>query len=189
MARLSLLIISLCVFLTALTQPGSSTIDRSKETSKKGFNKENLRYGGNLGLNISNVTYIEITPTVAYFFHKRCQAGLGLNYIYYSYAYNGGFDRYSTNIYGANIFERYYLVDNVFQHAELEFLNYDVPTFDPSTGSIELNRKTVSALYLGLGYQSGQNGRGSYISFLYDIFYDVHSRNPNPYVFRIGFNF
>ena len=77
-------------------------------------------------------------------------------------------------------FERYYLVDNVFQHAELEFLNYDVPTFDPITGSIELNRKTVSALYLGLGYQSGQNGRGSYISFLYDIFYDVHSRNPNP---------
>ena len=186
MARNISLFYCLIICFGINAQPG---IKKGADNKQKGFNKDNLRYGGNFGLSFGTMSFIEITPTISYLFTPKMCAGIGLNYIYYSITYNSGFDRYQTSIYGMNLFERYYFVENIFQHAELEFLNYEVPSFNNATGQIDVSRKTVPAFYIGAGYQSGPSGRGPYIMFLYDLLYDINSRNQNPYVFSIGFNF
>ena len=45
----------------------------------------------------------------------------------------------------------YYFVENIFQHAEIELLNYEVPSFNSITGQIDVARKTIPAFYIGAG--------------------------------------
>lgn len=171
------------MFSEVCSQPNSS--EMSAENS--GFKKENIRFGGNFGLSFGKFTYFEITPTISYLFSDKFASGIGLTYIYYKY--NDSFYPYETSIYGGSIFQRFYLTDNIFQHGELEILNYEIPSINTSNNQLELNRKFVPALNIGAGYQSSEFMRGTYILFLYNILYGVDSRTPNPYVFRIGVNF
>jgi|OM-RGC.v1.018666723 hypothetical protein len=165
-----------------ISQPTNDIENRTKK-----FNKENLRFGGNIGLNFGLYTYFELTPTISYLFTDKFAAGAGLTYIYYKY--NDLSFPYETSIFGGSLFERFYITENIFQHAELEILNYEVPSINITNNQIEFERKFVPALNVGAGYQSAKFMRGTYIMFLYNVLYGVDSRTPNPYIFRVGFNF
>jgi hypothetical protein len=180
--NITLIIVGLnMLYLTA--QPSNS----EEKQNKKFFNKEDLRFGGNFGLNFGLYTYLEITPTISYLFSEKFACGIGATYIYYKY--NDTNYPYETSIFGGSIFERFYITENIFQHAELEILNYEVPSINITSNQLEFERKFVPALNVGAGYQSSQFMRGTYILFLYNILYGLDSRTPNPYIFRIGFNF
>ena len=143
----------------------------SGEKQNKKFNKEDLRFGGNLGLNFGLYTYLEITPTVSYLFSEKFACGIGVTYIYYKY--NDLHYPYETSIFGGSLFERFYITENIFQHAELEVLNYEVPSINITNNQLEFERKFVPALNIGAGYQSSNLMRGTYVLCLYNILYGL----------------
>ena len=102
--------------------------------------------GGNLGLQFGTITLVDISPHVGYWITDKLAGGMGFTYQYYK-------DRryipeYSTDVYGARVFGRYYFIENFFGHAEYEWLNYK------SWSLLEdFSRINVYNVLLGGGYR------------------------------------
>ncbi len=81
---------------------------------EKGFQKENLFFGGNFGLSFGDYTLVNVSPQVGYRFNRYLAAGAGVNFLYSSYKrrYNVGAD-YKENYgnAGLNIFGRVYPIE------------------------------------------------------------------------------
>lgn len=139
-------------------------------------------FGGNIGLQFGNYTYVDISPMVGYRVTDRFSAGLSATYIYYS-VNDPAYYNYSSHIYGGSIFSRYLFTENVFAHAELELLNMDI--YDP----FYLGRQTIPSLLLGAGYRMpmGSNASMSFL-LLFDVIEDRYSPYINP-IIEIGFGF
>jgi hypothetical protein len=111
----------------------------------------------------------------------KLQVGPGLTYIYYRYNYPGY--NFSASQYGGRFFGRYFVIDDLFAHAELEALNIGVKNADYS------GRKTLIYPLVGGGYRQrfGANG-GVYVTVLYNFNYQPNLSTYNsPLIFRIGF--
>jgi hypothetical protein len=184
-----LLLLSLLLSSTTFAQKNS---DQS-EVKDKPF-KERLVFGGGLGLQFGTVTFIEVSPVVGYRVTDRLEAGIGLTYKYYKYkdfyfdqTTNNRFDL-KSNIYGASLYTRFSIFENIFLHAEYERLRYNYDDIRIIGGQFirEPTHANVDGLFLGGGYkQRISSGAYFYIMALWDVIEDPLSPYKNP-ILRMG---
>jgi hypothetical protein len=152
----------------------------SQQNEPKGFQKEKVFWGGNLGASFGTVTNIDISPSLGYFITPKFAIGTGISYQYVK-------DRryipdLLLHIGGARAFTRLYPFEQLFLHGEYEYLRYRTNFFS----GYEMETIHVSSLLGGGGYRS-QIGRRSYayIMLLYNFTEPYYSLNSNP-LLRIG---
>ncbi len=140
-----------------------------------------LYVGGNVGLQFGTSTFLAFSPLVGYKFNKKTSAGVGITYQYYHYK-DKTYD-IQTNVYGARIFGRYMITDNLFAHAEYEYLNLEAFDFFPR------RRVDVISLLGGGGYIQRFGPKSSIVVMvLYNFTPSAYTPYQNP-VIRIGMNF
>lgn len=166
---------------------------QEKETAAKSDKKipeefsKRLRYGGSFGAYFGQQTYVELSPKVGYKVNERLVAGLGINYIYFSFKDYG--QRYVSHIYGPTVFGQYAIISGLFGYAEYNAYNVSVyssvPPYTPE-------RVWIGSAPVGLGYYSGGQMGGVYLSVLYDLINNPSSPYYNgglPILLRVGFLF
>lgn len=150
-------------------------------TPNKGFQKERVILGGNMGVNFTNNNaYVLISPIIGYYITPKYSAGLGPTFEYFK---SGNF---STNAYGGRIFNRLQILPNLFLHGEYEQLSYK--SLDNNSA-----RAVVKRFPVGGGYSQQLIGRSQLnIMVLYDLLYNPDSpynNSQNGFIFRGGVTF
>lgn len=151
--------------------------------------KDRLYFGGNFGLNFArvnnspnpsyNVFFAEVSPRVGVRITEGFSAGPGLIYQYYNIDKNG------FSNYGASVFARQNIFNNLFLHSEVEVLNFQ-PLRRNVFGEF-INRETVTSVFVGGGYSSRiSNFAALNIMVLFNLNDSVNSPYSNP-IIRIGF--
>lgn len=153
---------------------GTSTKDQS---GKKPF-WDRVYIGGDVSLNFGNITVIGATPMIGYNISERWSAGVGATYLYFSQNVRG-FGRYSTSIYGGNVFSRFLITDQIFAQSEYHLLSVDAYNFELD----RFGRVNVPIWYVGGGYRA-QVGANSFIMImaLIDLIEDINSPYANPQI-------
>jgi hypothetical protein len=149
----------------------------------KDFNsiKDRLYFGGNVGAWFGSTTYINLSPLVGCKITKQFSVGGGITYNYYSQTSYG--QKYTSSIYGGNIFARYLALENAFVQVGWDHLS--VPDF---YSPIANSRVWVDNILLGGGYRQAFSERGSFVAA---IFYNINQTPLSPYpnpIIQIGFN-
>lgn len=147
---------------------------------KKPF-KDRLFWGGDIGAAFGTSTFVNIAPLGGYRITDKLSVGLGGTYQYYSIRFSDG--KYSSSIYGGQVFSRYNFTDRFFAHTEYQILNMEV--FDPIGWQ---NRRTnIPFLYVGGGVAYPM-GRNSAIvgMLLYDTLQHRLSPFSSPLQYRGG---
>ncbi|MBL0343175.1 MAG: hypothetical protein IPP71_21290 [Bacteroidetes bacterium] len=170
----------------ALTLLFSISVSFAQENLTKYLFKDKLFFGGNLGLQFGNLTYVDVSPLIGYKITEKLHAGIGATYIYYRY--KDSFGNYETSIYGGRVFGRYYPIDNLFAHVEYEILNLDVPASVPGSNYDVLVRDNISSVLVGGGYVQPIGTNASLmLMVLFNLTEEQYSPYQNP-IFRIGIN-
>jgi hypothetical protein len=200
------IVITLCIFLPALTGFGQHMPNRtytySDEGNGTGFKKENLFVGGSLSLGFGGNTFnIGGSPEIGYSLNKWLDAGVLVNVNYTSERadpnlYYNNDTRYRNFNYGAGLFGRVYPLPFLFFQVQPEYnwIQYNATYMGPGGGSASFDTHAKSLL-LGIGYGQRVVGSGSfYIALLFDALSDTYSpyRDINGAalpVIRAGFDF
>ena len=149
-----------------------------------------MDFGGIIGAQFGDVTYIEVSPIASYRVTEKFHAGLGLTYQYYKVNYTGAPD-YSTSSYGGSIFARYFIWRDLFAHAEyaplyVTFYDYYYDNLG-SYISREQGSTWVHDFLVGGGYRQMIGERASInLMILWNINESFYSPYSNP-IIRIGF--
>lgn len=191
-----LLCLALCGYIVSQAQyryyPQPQYMEREDTVSHKGFDKQKLFIGGNLGLTFGDVTYINLSPDAGYRFSKLFAAGIQINSMYESVRYYdpGGAltekDRYG--MVGAGIFGRVYPLQQFFiqLQPEMNFI-FGNSTFYDGTSSSGKYREKVPSMLGGIGYSQSAGGTSA---FTIMILYDFLQKPDSPYgkkpIFRVG---
>lgn len=146
--------------------------------------------GGGLGLSFGTVDYVEIYPVIGYRF--KAPISLGMQFVY---RYSND-DRYTgdsaTTDYGATLFFRYFVIENLFVEADYEYLSYEYLYYVNDFGEVGTRRTEAGNVFLGLGY-SQPIGRKSafFVSVLYNVTFDDAPDAPysDPWLIRAGVSF
>lgn len=155
--------------------PETTTTTTNTGNAKKSSSRplgDNLVVGGGLDLQFGNITYIGVTPLLAYAATDNFLLGGIFTYRYFNDNRPGA--NYSTSTYGVAPFARYFLFQGVFAHVEYEMLYGE---FDYQREPFWLN-----SFFVGGGYASriGDKGfAGIYLlwNLTEDPIYKVYS-NP-----------
>ncbi len=141
---------------------------------------DNVFIGGGLGAQFGSKTAINISPLIGYKFTEKITAGVGAIYQYFHYREIGY--NLETNIFGGNVFGRYFFTKNLFGHAEIEYLNLEAFDYYPT------RRVDVESFLAGGGYiqRFGQNS-GIILMVLYNFTPSYYTPYNNP-IIRIGLN-
>ena len=171
--------------------------EESSNDEKKGrFKKENLFTGGGITLSFSGSTFLGgASPVLGYSITKWLDAGIGLNFTYYSNRHvvyevrinnipTGQFiysdDKLRQTVFGPNAFVRAYPVKFLFAQAQVEhnFINQKI-IYDNGAPS---SKSSVSAtsLLVGAGYCNGREGTGSLFYYV-SIMADIAKNRNSPY--------
>lgn len=155
---------------------------------------DRLVFGGGIGLQFGTLTFIDISPVIGYRVTSRLESGIGLTYKYYRYkdfyydvATNQRFDLRS-HMFGASIYSRYSILENIFAHVEFERLRYNYEDIYSSGGQIvkDPTFTYINSFFVGGGYkQRISNSSYFYILGLWDLIQDPMSPYQNP-VLRMG---
>ena len=142
--------------------------------------------GGSFGLQFGTITAIDISPVFGYRFTENIAAGVGGTYQYYR---DGRFmPALKTDIYGGRAFARYYFLEKLFLHGEIEIINFEKIAFMPGVSSTQKDRIWENNIFLGGGYRQLLGEFSSmHISILYNFNQGPYSPFSNPQV-RIGFD-
>jgi hypothetical protein len=152
---------------------------KTYEKDKKGFDKEKVSFGGNVGGAISNTGgFLMLQPMVGYYVLPKTMAGVGATYIYYSVKNSLG-QKFTTNVYGPIVFARQQILPTIFAHGEWQPINYE--RYNQRNNAKE--RIWSNQLYLGGGY-GGKTG--VFVFALYDIMHNEKSFYANPLMIRVG---
>ncbi|MCF8373853.1 MAG: hypothetical protein K9H64_19680 [Bacteroidales bacterium] len=162
--------------------------------------------GGNFGLSLGSITYVELSPKIGYKVKPRFVAGIGLKYIYYheNTDYNIGGTwynyKYESKVYGGSIYGQYTLfedlnesiginIGNIVLYTEIEELNVNAYKIDPLGFYSDDGRTWITSTLVGGGiYQPIGPRAGIHLLVLYNLTDELFSPYSNP-VIRIGFNF
>lgn len=161
----------------------------NQPSAAKGKFIDRLFTGGNLGLQFGTETIVDLSPIIGYKVTDKFVTGIGLKYQYYRYKYNKQTPAFETSTYGGSIFSRYYILDNIYIHAEYEVLNLATIYMYPNTGYVfEGDRIWIGSLLAGAGYRQSIGGRSSFnIMILYNFNETIYTPYTNP-VIRVGIN-
>lgn len=128
---------------------------------------------GGFGLNFGQVTIVNLSPVLAYRFSEKIHGGAGINYTYYSSVA----EKYSTNIYGGSVFARFFILENLFAHTELEKLYLRTS---------DRYKRDLTNIYVGGGYNQRLGGNAfANILVLYNLNQSPYSPYSNP-IIRAG---
>lgn len=169
----------------------TSTKSSTPPPKKTGFNPENLRYGGALGMTFGDFTYVLLNPRVGYYFTEKLFGGVGFTYIYSrdnrasTVFYNNG-NSLEQSIYGINPFVNYEVFAGVGVGAEFDLVNADILRLNPFTGEINVQRDWVPHLFLGATYYP--KDQGGFLGIYWNVLDDGNSFYANPEI-RFGFLF
>jgi hypothetical protein len=144
---------------------------------------DKLYFGGNIGLQFGQGGYYgEISPMVGYKVTDKFSVGPTLTYIHYDFVYPFPIGEISNEIYGAGAFARYFVLPNVFLHAEAKFINGYWQDGE---------RSNLYPVLIGGGYRSKFGSKASaFVMLLYDVNYDpLLSPYPSPLVYTFGFGY
>jgi hypothetical protein len=145
--------------------------------------RDHLAVGGNLGLSFGNVTYVGVAPIIGYKVSERFVPGIGLSYSYIRIRYPN-YPEESAHFYGGSIWSRFYIIPQIFAHAEYESINGEWdPYFRPGY------RYMLSSLFVGGGYCQRYGNFSSYMMVLYNINDSRESPYSSPLVIRVGAGF
>lgn len=127
-------------------------------------------FGGNFGLQVGSVTYVNLAPIVGYKVTERYRVGVGINYIYTNY-----FGQ-SDHLIGGRLFQQFFVWKGILLHAEYEFMDYPTGYFKP--GGKEIHN-IGNAFNIGAGYQQNFGRRAfTNVIVLYNV---IHDRNNTIY--------
>ncbi|WP_127131884.1 hypothetical protein [Pseudoflavitalea rhizosphaerae] len=160
--------------------------------AQKGFNRDNLFFGGNFGLSFGDYTLVNVSPQIGYRFNRYLAAGGGVNFLYSSYKrrYNVGAD-YKENYgnAGLNIFGRVYPIEYLLLQLQPE-ANYVWGKIKyPDGTSAKLDPQVVPSLLGGAGAVIPTGGRGSFVAMVqYDLLQNDRSPYQNRAFYTFGYN-
>ena len=137
--------------------------------------------GGGLGLQFGSVTLVNISPIVGYKITPKYSAGVGIEYMYFGYKPSSNSPTYSQNIYGGNIFNRFFVTDFLFLHAEYEALNSNWATYSPD------KRFWIENYWVGGGLRQRAGNASLFIMVLKNLANNIYSPFPDPQI-RVGIN-
>lgn len=176
-------------------QPKTETKEKkSIPAADKKFDRNNLSVGGYFGLSFGNVVFIDVSPVVAYRFHKRFALGTGVIYQYLNYKdyYPPPYQSYNkTQTFGGRIFPRVFIWEELFAQIEYMVVNGEVAYVDQSTLlPVYEIRETFHNVFFGAGYNIPM-GENSFFTILFSINLTENTLYPNrqPYIsfgFGIG---
>jgi len=147
---------------------------------------ERLVFGGGFGLQFGNVTLVDLSPTIGYRLSDQLTLGTGLSYKYnrvkdYTQDLNTGkWYGYKSNVFGGSIWGRYYVLQNIFAHAEIEQLqiDYNYTSVNYSTPTDIKNSIGVTSVLVGGGYRQPIGGR---VFFNILILFNLNETDFSPY--------
>jgi hypothetical protein len=178
MKKTIVLLALFCLTLHAFSQEEGET--------KKGFQKEKLFVGGNLGLSFGDYTLINVSPQIGYRFNRFLAAGTGVNFQYISLKerdYNNDpYRKVSQGVVGLNLFGRFYPIENIMLQVQPEG-NYIFgkqkfyATSYQSEATYKLDAVIAPSLLVGGGLVIPA-GRGATIM---SVMYDVLQQQNSPY--------
>lgn len=181
--RLTLFITGFLLFLIQLNAQ-SDSLNHSRMRDNFSL-RDKLVWGGNVGLQFGSQSLIDVSPIAGYKLTERLVPGVGITYRHISWR-QPGYQPVRANFYGGSAWLRYYVIPQIFAHAEYEALNGEwEPYMRPG------HRYFLTTPFLGLGYSqgAGNGGLASYIMLLYILNYSYDSPYGSPFVFRVGFTF
>jgi len=174
------LIFTLVLSLVVSVNLNAQVIPASTQKQPNPFWK-NVSFGGGLGLNFGNgFFYGSISPSAIYNFNQYFSAGLGLSYAYLDDKRND----YRLSAYGGSIIALFNPIREIQLSAELEGLQVD-QTFLFTEGNIKDNY-FQEALFLGLGFRTGNVTIGARYNVLYNKNRNIYGSALMPFV-RIYF--
>jgi hypothetical protein len=178
-----MLITGLALAGSLAAQDEEGVLTREKEEKPPYNLMDHLALGGNMGLMFGNVTYVGLSPLIGYRVTERFMPGIGISYSYIRMRYQG-YPTETAHIYGGSVWARYFILDNIFAHAEYEGLNGEWdPYYRPG------KRYVLNSLLVGGGYRESFGGFGTYALVLYNINDSSESPYESPLVLRVGFGY
>ncbi len=159
-------------------------------TADKKFDPNNLSIGGYFGLSFGNVVFVDVSPVVAYRFHKRFALGTGVIYQYLNYKdyYPPPYQDYNkTQTFGGRIFPRVFIWEELFAQIEYMVVNGEVAFVDQFGNPAYEIRETFHNAFFGAGYNIPM-GANAYFTILFSINLTENTLYPDrqPY-FSFGF--
>ena len=144
--------------------------------------KDRLFFGGDIALSFSsNTAIVGAAPLVGCRITDRWAAGVGVSYYYFRSSFFG--QDYATSIFGGNAFTRVLITDALFAQTELNIINTDIYTYNPTTDTVERGRGNIPMWYVGGGYRQNIGGNAfASVTVLYDLIDDLNSPYQNPII-------
>ncbi|MFL5754359.1 MAG: hypothetical protein ACJ76F_13190 [Bacteroidia bacterium] len=152
--------------------------------------KEQIYWGGNLGLQLTNSgSLIDLSPNAGYKFNKYVSVGPQIIYTNISYKSSASGLNYHYTFYGGGAFVRLQTFNWLFLQAE-----YDLLSVPNSFSVIEKKRALADVALAGLGFKNQIGEKSCYYA---TIMYEFAPTPNSPYtygpfnsplVYRFGFN-
>ena len=175
---------------TAFAQDEDPVATKPKPVEKKGFKKENIFLGGNLGVQFGSYTFVNVSPQVGYHFNKHFEAGAGVNLQYVSQKvydqYGNDFYKESYYVFGGNLFARVFPVRPVFLQIQPEY-NWINARLKYYNSSYPVQKYTAHAPSLLVGI--GASFDGGLISIMYDVLQNPASPYSSKPFLSIGIGY
>ncbi|MFQ5584421.1 MAG: hypothetical protein ACE5GL_08315 [Calditrichia bacterium] len=152
---------------TAGEAKDTSVVAVKKQPDKKKPKGQEVYVGGAVGLSFGDYFRISVEPLISYRVTPQLAAGLRLRYEYVRNKAGG--TTFNFHNYGASVYGRFWVVPQLYAHAEFALMSYD-----QAFGS----RNTVPFLFLGAGYWK----RISKHTWAWaQVAFDVIQDNNSPY--------
>jgi hypothetical protein len=160
------------------TEPLDTILVNEEENPKMNL-KDRLFFGGNLGAQFGNYTYVNVSPLGGIKLTDQWSFGSQVSYSYVNINYSNY--RYEDHIIGASLFSRYFIFKNIFTHVETEALNGDWK----GTGE----RFNVNSLFVGGGYMYRIGDKAGFgITGMINLLQSTYSPYQNP-IINAGFTY
>ena len=178
-------LLSAVLLITSYTSIYSQEYDpyTYQDIEPKSSLNDNIFYGGGFGLQFGTFILIKVTPEIGYRLTENFELGIGVNYMFTKNSYYN----FSDHVYGANIFGRLFVYNDIYIQGEYEMLN--VADFDYTTSYYTGERIFIPGILGGIGYRQKI---GEKAAILTSILYNFTISDKTPYynpVFRISLIF
>lgn len=171
---------------------------RRNQKQDKGFDPDNLIFGGGLMLQFGDVTNVSLSPVIGYRFSDKFAAGIGIGYTYYRIknffevqnptTLQYEFRHFKAHSLSTSLWARYLIFDNVFIQVQPE---YNMAWYKNYTfyGKELKESQAVPSILVGAGMRFPISDRASMVGMLmYDVLQDPLSPYRNTVVPLFGFN-
>jgi len=172
------LAMSFSASLFAQGQDTTRAMQKAQPAPKQKAKKNNVYYGGTIGLSFGDYFRINVAPMVGVRLNPKASVGFK---VAYEYIKDKRYDPALTaSNYGGSVFTRYRLIPKLYAHAEFAYMSYKYKLSD-----FETDRTWVPFLLLGGGFVQPISPKASLIvEVLFDVLQDSNSpyENWDPFI-------